>query len=65
MDCEREGCGHPLALHDPCTVKGCRCGAYEPAGRKARVAELTDIPEPRTAIAEIRAKERRRLGGLR
>lgn len=40
MDCERKGCGHPLALHNPCSR--CACRAFEPADRKEWVATLTD-----------------------
>lgn len=47
MNCERKGCGHPLAVHDPCTAmlasgKACRCKAYTPADQKARAAAITD-----------------------
>lgn len=74
MLCEREGCGHPLAVHDPCSI--CGCPGYEPADRKARAALLTDVfDEPhkvpptakvaqRAFLADLRANERRRLGGL-
>lgn len=59
MDCEREGCGHPLAFHDPCNK--CDCAGYQPAARKERVARLTD-PQPRPApIREIRRREKEAL----
>jgi hypothetical protein len=61
MDCERSGCGHPLAIHDPCTATACPCRAYEPADRKARVAVLTDVEVGRQALKSIRADERKRL----
>lgn len=41
MPCERQGCGHPLAVHDPCSI--CGCAGYQPEDRKIRAAMLTDI----------------------
>lgn len=74
MDCERKGCGHPLAVHDPCSVLGCACTAYEPADRKSRAAAITDVQElpefQRTKakqqqwIRDVRKTEAARLGGL-
>lgn len=55
MDCEREGCGHPLALHDPCSK--CDCDAYEPADRKERVAMLTDDRVRPPTIANARRQD--------
>lgn len=70
MDCERKGCGHPLAFHDPCSI--CDCPGYEPAERKRRAAMLTDTnpPSPATKramielVKQVRADEQRRLGHL-
>jgi hypothetical protein len=42
MLCERKKCGHELGLHDPCSVKGCRCTSFMPADRKELVATITD-----------------------
>lgn len=77
MDCERPKCGHPLALHDPCSVPGCGCAGYEPADRKARAALITDVDKQRpptladvdesgqkTMLDSLRADEARRFGGL-
>lgn len=62
MDCEREGCGHPLAFHDPCSK--CDCPGYEPADRKERIAMLTD-PKPRgPRVADVRSAESARLRGV-
>ena len=58
MDCERKGCGHPLAVHDPCSVAKCRCRGYLPRDRKVRVATLTDVvPPPRETLAALRERE--------
>lgn len=54
MDCERKSCGHPLALHDPCSAPKCRCRSYQPADRKERVAMLTDIELRRPTIEAAR-----------
>ena len=43
MDCKRKGCGHPLALHDPCSAEGCKCSSFVPKARKEQLAELSDI----------------------
>lgn len=59
MDCERDGCGHPLGFHDPCSK--CDCATYEPPDRKARVAALTDIVERGKTIRQQRAHEKARL----
>ena len=57
MDCERKGCGHPLALHDPCSAPKCRCTAYQPADRKERVASITDVRLRRPTVADARAAD--------
>jgi hypothetical protein len=62
MDCEREGCGHPLGFHDPCSK--CDCEGYLPVDRRVRVAAITDVVD-RSKIRSVRgqrAKERS-LGG--
>lgn len=59
FDCERPGCGHPLAVHDPCYAVVatdddtgepilCDCDAFVPADRKARVARLTNTDQDET-----------------
>ena len=58
MDCERKGCGHPLAVHDPCSVAKCNCRAYLPRDRKQRAAAITDTaPAPREKLADLRERE--------
>lgn len=66
MDCKKKGCGHPLAVHDPCSL--CRCRAFTPTAQKRRAAMLTDLqPVARMdeeRLAEIREQELRRLAAL-
>lgn len=77
MDCERKGCAHPLAVHDPCSAPRCLCAGYEPGDRKARAALITDVDKQRPpTLAELnkkgqkelldslRADEARRFGGI-
>lgn len=51
MNCEREGCGDPLAIHDPCSRKGCKCRSFVPQARKRNVAKLTDLTDEQIAAA--------------
>lgn len=57
MDCERKGCGHPLAVHDPCSADRCKCRSFVPVARKKRVALLTDVTD--AEVARILKETRR------
>lgn len=62
-----ETCGHPLNRHNPCNdvvgkgkkARLCGCPQFEPADLQARVAAITDVPDPRSAIAELATEARR------
>jgi len=53
--CERKRCGHPMNLHNPCSVAGCRCKAFTPEDRRLRMAMLTDTVGPVPTLADVMA----------